>query len=118
MLTQPGVSQQVKALETEVGERLLDRSGREVRVTPAGEIVELISTGGADLGVVTAPPHLDPAIEAAPLLEEGLLLALPPTHPKAASGIERIDELAGENAVLLAKPSVTRSVIDRGLREA
>ena len=187
MLTQPAVSQQVKALETEVGERLLDRSGKAVRVTAAGsilleacdrvfalledatrrvketrtaeegtvtiacgdtvalyllppvlseflerfpradvtvknhasrEIVELVLSGGADLGVVTAPPHLDPAIEAAPLLEEGLLLALPPRHAKAASGVARLEELEGEGAVLLAKPSVTRSVIDRGLREA
>ena len=187
LLTQPAVSQQVKALETEVGERLLDRSGREVRLTAAGEIlleatdrvlallddaarrvketrtadqgtvtiacgdtvalyllppvlsefrtrfpradvtvknhssreiVELILTGGADLGVVTAPPHLDPALEAAPLLDERLLLALPPSHPKAAAGFARLEDLSGENAVLLAKPSVTRAVIDRGLREA
>src|SRR6187397_1940634 len=36
-LTQPAVSQQIKALETEVGERLLERTGRDVRPTPAGE---------------------------------------------------------------------------------
>src|SRR5689334_18244323 len=186
-LTQPAVSQQVKALETEVGERLLDRSGGTVKPTPAGEIlleaadrvfallddarrrvlesktsdrgtvvlacgdtvalyllppvlsdfrtrypradvtvknhasreiVDLVMQGGADLGVVTAPPHLDPALEAASLLEERLLLALPPTHPKAASGVASLKELDGESAVLLAKPSVTRSVVDRGLREA
>jgi DNA-binding transcriptional LysR family regulator len=35
-LTQPAVSQQIKALETEVGERLLERSGRDVRPTEAG----------------------------------------------------------------------------------
>ena len=38
-LTQPGVSQQVKALETEVGERLLVRTGKDVRPTPAGEVL-------------------------------------------------------------------------------
>ena len=38
-LTQPAVSQQVKALETEIGERLLERTGRDVRPTPAGTIL-------------------------------------------------------------------------------
>ena len=187
LLTQPAVSQQVKALEKEVGERLLDRDGRTVTPTPAGlvlleaadrvfallddarkrvketrdadvgtvtiacgdtvalyllppvlsefrarfpkadvavrnhasrEIVALLLEGGADLGVATAPAHLDPALESAPLLEERLLLALPPRHPKAATGPASLEELNGEPAVLLAKPSVTRAVIDRGLRDA
>jgi len=187
LLTQPAVSQQVKALETEIGERLLDRSGREVRPTKAGEvlleaadrvfallddavrrvketrateegavtlacgdtvalyllppaladfrarfpkaevvvrnhhsreIVELVLSGGADLGVVTAPPHLDPALESATLLEERLVLALPPGHARAEKGIERLSEIEGEPAVMLAKPSVTRSVVERGLRAA
>src|SRR5947209_8087405 len=38
-LGQPAVSQQIKALETEVGERLLERTGRDVRPTPAGEVL-------------------------------------------------------------------------------
>jgi DNA-binding transcriptional LysR family regulator len=38
-LTQPAVSQQIKALETEVGERLLERTGRDVRTTPAGDVL-------------------------------------------------------------------------------
>src|SRR5262245_41075012 len=39
VLTQPAVSQQVKALEDELGERLFDRTGRDVRLTPAGEVL-------------------------------------------------------------------------------
>ena len=35
LLTQPAVSQQVKALETELGERLLHRDGRDVQPTEA-----------------------------------------------------------------------------------
>lgn len=36
-MTQPAVSLHIKALETELGARLLDRDGRGVRLTPAGE---------------------------------------------------------------------------------
>jgi DNA-binding transcriptional LysR family regulator len=38
-VAQPGVSAQVRKLERELGQDLLDRSGREVRLTPAGVAV-------------------------------------------------------------------------------
>lgn len=38
-LTQPAISLQVKALEKEIGERLFDRVGRTIRLTPAGEVL-------------------------------------------------------------------------------
>jgi len=38
-VAQPGVSAQVKRLESELGQRLLDRSGRSVRLTGAGSAV-------------------------------------------------------------------------------
>jgi DNA-binding transcriptional LysR family regulator len=186
-LTQPAVSQQVKALETEVGERLFDRTGRDVRVTPAGEalleaaeriltladdavrrirevrtsdaggvtlacsdtvalyllpsvlsefrrrfpkaevtvrnhgsreILDLVLAGQADLGVVTAPAHLDAALDAAPLLDEALVLIVPPEHRFAAKAPSSLSDLDGEPAVLLAKPSATRAVLDRALRAA
>lgn len=187
LLTQPAVSQQVKALEEEVGERLFDRTGREVRLTPAGEVLleaaehvfalvedavrrikdartsdegtvtvacgdtvtlyllppvltefrkrfpkadvsirnhgsrevlSLVLAGQADFGVATAPPHLDPALEAAPLMDETFVLALPNDHRLAKKGISAVTEIDGETAVLLAKPAVTRSILDRALREA
>lgn len=37
--TQPAVSLAVQRLESELGEKLLDRSGREIRVTDAGQIL-------------------------------------------------------------------------------
>jgi len=36
-LTQPAVTQQIRALETELGFPLLERTGRRVKLTPAGE---------------------------------------------------------------------------------
>jgi DNA-binding transcriptional LysR family regulator len=39
-ITQPAVSQRLKALESEVGERLLTRRGGQARLTPAGEIFQ------------------------------------------------------------------------------
>jgi DNA-binding transcriptional LysR family regulator len=38
-ITQPAVSQQIQALEREIGEPLIDRSGRGVRLTERGEAV-------------------------------------------------------------------------------
>jgi LysR family nitrogen assimilation transcriptional regulator len=38
-VTQPALSQQLQLLERELGTALLDRSGRRVRLTPAGEIL-------------------------------------------------------------------------------
>src|SRR5690606_8619994 len=38
-LSQPAVTKQVKALEQELGTRLLMRRGRQLRLTPAGEIL-------------------------------------------------------------------------------
>lgn len=186
-LTQPAVSQQVKALETEIGERLLDRSGRDVRPTEAGallfetaekvlrelddasdrireardqgegsvvvacgdtialyllppvlarfrdefpradvsvdcagspEVLARVLAGDADLGIATEPKELDPALESGTLLEEDLVLALPPEHRLAASGPAALSDLQGENAVLLARPASTRAVIDAGLAAA
>jgi DNA-binding transcriptional LysR family regulator len=62
--------------------------------------------------------RLGDALESAPLLEELLVLALPPGHRLAATGPATIAELDGESAVLLAPAAVTRAVIDEGLRAA
>jgi DNA-binding transcriptional LysR family regulator len=81
-------------------------------------ILEFLLTDPIDLAVATAPPHLDPALESAPLLEETLVVVLPPEHALARKAVPTLSDLEGEDAVLLAKPSVTRSVIERGLRAA
>lgn len=184
--TQPAISQHVKALEDEVGARLLDRDGRGVRLTPAGsmlleaaelalgatqeglrrireslapergqlvlacgdtvalhvlppvvrgfrqqhpqaeivvknhgsrEILELVLAREADLGIVTRPPALDPALWARTLLTDPLRLVLPKGHPLAAGPVELL-ALAGQPAVLLARTTETRGLIERALGSA
>ncbi|XUM01494.1 LysR family transcriptional regulator [Streptomyces venezuelae ATCC 10712] len=39
LVSQSGVSTQVAKLERELGQRLIDRSGRRIRLTPAGQAV-------------------------------------------------------------------------------
>jgi LysR family hydrogen peroxide-inducible transcriptional activator len=42
-LTQPAISLQVKGLEREFGERLFERAGRRISLTPAGEILFVLA---------------------------------------------------------------------------
>jgi DNA-binding transcriptional LysR family regulator len=61
-LSQPAVTQQIQALEREVGERLFERQGRRVTLTPAGEAfypfvsraMALLAEGQAAVGEVRA----------------------------------------------------------------
>ena len=48
-LTQPAVSQQVKALEDDLGTLLFDRSGAQARLTPAGEVLLKYARRSSDL---------------------------------------------------------------------
>ena len=47
-VAQPGVSAQVRRLESELGERLLDRSGRTIRLTEAGAVVLPLARAALD----------------------------------------------------------------------
>jgi DNA-binding transcriptional LysR family regulator len=82
------------------------------------EILDLVLRREADLGIVARPPWLDPALWARTILEEPFWLALPPGHRLTAERGWTLDALQGEPAVFLAKPSETRALIDRGLRQA
>jgi DNA-binding transcriptional LysR family regulator len=186
-MTQPAVSLHIKALEEELGARILERDARGVRLTEAGSallesadaalaslqeavrrineikapergtvvlacgdtvalhllppvltefrrahplaevqihnhgsqaILEQILDRRADLGIVTRPPWIDPALWSRTLLEDPLLVALPRKHPLAERKRLSLKSLRDEPAVLLAKPAETRFLIDRGLRDA
>jgi LysR family transcriptional regulator, transcriptional activator of nhaA len=76
-LAQPTVSAQIHALEDELGRKLLERSGRGLKVTPAGETVlryagSIFALGGE---LLTA---LDGNAEVAPALSAGVSSSLPP----------------------------------------
>jgi len=186
-MTQPAVSLHIKALEQELGARLMERDVRGVRLTAAGKllletaevvlaateeaerriremeapdrgtvmlacgdtvalyllppilkafrdlrplaevtirnhgsrrILELVLRREADLGIVTRPPWLDPALWSRTLLVEPFLLALPPGHALGDTAAIDLAALTGQPAVFLARPSETRAQIDRALREA
>lgn len=186
-MTQPAVSLHVKALEDELGTRLLHRDSRGVRLTRAGtallesadaalaslqeaarrideikapergtvvlacgdtvalyllppvltrfrrlhpqaevhirnhrsaRILELLMNREADVGIVTRPPWIDPALWSRTLMEDPQLLALPRKHPLAKRKRVPLTALQDEAAVLLAKPAETRALVDRGLRAA
>jgi DNA-binding transcriptional LysR family regulator len=91
----------------------------EVRIANHGstEIIELVMRREADLGLVTRPAHLDEALQARTLHVEQLRLALPRRHPQADA--KEIDWAALQDApaVLLARRTETRGLIDRGLQK-
>lgn len=76
-LKQPTVSAQIHALERKLGRKLLERSGRGLKVTPAGETVlryagNIFTLGGEMLMA------LDGHAETAPKLAVGVTRSLPP----------------------------------------
>src|SRR5580698_2080201 len=70
-VSQPSLSQQIKKLEDELGERLFDRTKREAKLTPACEI---------DFALASRPIR-EERLEVRELFSEELLIALPPRHP-------------------------------------
>jgi DNA-binding transcriptional LysR family regulator len=110
-VAQPAISQQVRRLERELGRRLFDRSGRPVRLTPAGiaflpfaraaldaaadgrdavASVEGTLTGRLRVGTVQAPPSFLP----------DLLGQFHEEHPGVEIAVkwEHAEELAGQVA--------------------
>jgi DNA-binding transcriptional LysR family regulator len=82
------------------------------------KILDLVLRREVDLGIVTRPPWLDPALWSRVLLEEPFWLALPRGHGLATQTGWDLTALHCQPAVFLAKPSETRALTDRGFRQA
>ncbi len=89
----------------------------EIQVANHGSrtILDMVLRREADLGLVTRPLWLDPALQARTLHIERMRLALPRKHALAKKKRLALADLDGEPAVLLAKPAETRQLIDRAL---
>ena len=59
-VSQSGISTQVAKLERELGQQLLERSGRRVRRTPAGEAVLPLAKSALARGRTASPPPSSP----------------------------------------------------------
>lgn len=81
-------------------------------------ILDLVLRREAELGIVTRPGTLDPALWARTLFVERFYLALPLEHPLASAERASPSALDREPAVFLARPSETRALVDRGLESA
>ncbi len=81
-LKQPTVSAQIHALEKKLGRKLLERSGRGLKVTPAGETVlryaDSIFVLGGELLTALAGHALDGQPKLAPEVSVGVTSSLPP----------------------------------------
>jgi DNA-binding transcriptional LysR family regulator len=88
-----------------------------VRNSGSREILDLVLRRQADLGIVTRPAWLDPSLWVRTLFTEPLRLALPRGH-RLAAGVPDLAVLQDEPAVLLARTTETRALVERGLDDA
>ena len=101
--TQPAISAQIRALEDEVGARLLDRSGGKVAVTAAGKVFQRYAEDALEQRRVTllalAEMHRVPRGEIVVAANEGTCLHILPEvfadfkrqYPSVAVGVKRLE---------------------------
>lgn len=95
-----------------------------VREQPSQSVVEDVLSGSLDLGVVTLPLELPPAlrsrnpIEVQDWIDDELRLLVPPGHPLETQKTFGWEQLAGLPLVLFEAGSAVRSLIDARIAEA
>ncbi len=81
-----------------------------IEVSNSRRAVERLLAGEADLALIEAPPPPDPGLEARPLGEDELVLALPPGHPLAGRRRAGAGELSDLDLLLREPGSGTREL--------
>jgi DNA-binding transcriptional LysR family regulator len=183
-LTQPTVSEHVRALEDELGVQLLDRLGRGTTATKAGtlllgyarrllalskearqaieqfqgrmtgelvvggstipgeyvlpaliggfrtkypevsialriagsrQVQDWVEHGHVEVGVVGAVPS-SRVLESRPLMDDGLVLAVPPDHPWVARKTVTVEDVKREPLILRERGSGSRETLENGLK--
>ncbi len=107
-ITQPALSQQVKALETDLGAALFERLGRGVRVTPAGRAylphvrTTLAARGRARRAVQDVASGMAGELELATVISVGVGVLLKPLliwHQEMPSVAVRLSEFSHRRAL-------------------
>ena len=115
-ISQPAVTLQLQALALEHGVVLLERSGRRLVPTEAGEArgasaLDALRDGSAGIAVgswLDVPGD----IEFVPMLQSRACLLLPGSHPLAKVAHPAVADLRGHGLVLPAGRHTTRQLVD------
>ncbi|HYY33438.1 MAG TPA: LysR family transcriptional regulator [Gaiellaceae bacterium] len=87
-----------------------------VRTGHSEEMLDLVLREQVEVGLVRTLRHRD--IASTPLYEDRLILVVEPTHPFAASGRIRLDEIAGEQLILFDRTSSYHELTSAFFRRA
>ena len=90
-----------------------------VRVLPARQVIDLIVRNELDIGLIGEGVHIsDERIATKPILEDELVVILPPDHPLADKEAVSIQELGDEAFVLPDRDSASGESLREGIRAA
>ena len=90
-----------------------------VRVLPARQVIDLIVRNELDIGLIGEGVHIsDERIATKPILEDELVVILPPDHPLADKEAVSIQELGDEAFVLPDRNSASGESLHEGIRAA
>jgi DNA-binding transcriptional LysR family regulator len=87
-----------------------------VRTGHSEEILDLVLREQVDVGLVRALQHRD--ITSTPLYEDRLILVVDPSHPFAASGRIRLEQIVGQQLILFDRTSSYHELTSALFRQA